>query len=292
MLIAEQARAAPTARGGQQLLSGPSQGRSGIARSRGQGWMFVLPAALSVLALGVPLAALVWRALTQDAGHLADPAIGAAVRLSLVTSAVSTLLVVVLGTPLAYMMARYRFRGKAIMQLLIDLPIVLPPMVAGIALLMAFGRQGWLGAPLSVLGIGLPFTTVAVVIAQAFVAGPFFVRSATLGFAGVDRSVREAAAVEGATELEVFRRIELPLAARPIASGVILAWARAVGEFGATIFFAGNREGVTQTMPLLIFVGFETEMEVAVALSVVLIAMSAAVLGSLRLLARGAPHAD
>lgn len=289
MLIAEQASAAPSVRGRQQVRIHRSRGSTGIVRSRGQGWLFVLPAALSVLALGVPLAALVWRALAQGPGHLTDPAIGAAVRLSLATSTVSTLLVVVLGTPLAYVMARYRFRGKALVQLLVDLPIVLPPMVAGIALLMAFGRQGWLGAPLSVLGITLPFTTVAVVIAQAFVAGPFFVRSATLGFAGVDRSVREAAAVEGATELEVFRRIEVPLAARPIASGVILAWARAVGEFGATIFFAGNREGVTQTMPLLIFVGFETEIEIAVALSVVLVVMSAVVLGGLRLLSRGAP---
>ncbi len=234
----------------------------------------------------MPLLALVWRAATQDPGHLADPAIAAAVRLSLVTSAVSIVVVLVLGTPLAYVMARYRFPGKALVQLVIDLPIVLPPMVAGIALLMAFGRQGWLGAPLSVLGISLPFSTTAVVIAQAFVAGPFYVRSATIGFASVERSVREAAAVEGASQLEIFRKIEIPLAARSLASGTILAWARAVGEFGATIFFAGNRAGVTQTMPLLIFVGFETEIEVAIALSVVLIVMAAAVLGALRLLDR------
>lgn len=234
----------------------------------------------------MPLLALVWRAATQDPGHLTDPAIAAAVRLSLVTSAVSIVVVLVLGTPLAYVMARYRFPGKALVQLVIDLPIVLPPMVAGIALLMAFGRQGWLGAPLSVLGISLPFSTTAVVIAQAFVAGPFYVRSATIGFASVERSVREAAAVEGASQLEIFRKIEIPLAARSLASGTILAWARAVGEFGATIFFAGNRAGVTQTMPLLIFVGFETEIEVAIALSVVLIVMAAAVLGALRLLDR------
>ncbi|SDB99736.1 molybdate transport system permease protein [Raineyella antarctica] len=257
-----------------------------MRRSRSQRWLFAVPAALSVLGLSVPLAALVGRALTQGTGHLVDPAIGAAVRLSLATSAISTLVVIALGTPLAYVMARYRFRGRGLVQLVIDLPIVLPPMVAGIGLLMAFGRQGLLGAPLSVLGISLPFTTVAVVMAQAFVAGPFFVRSATIGFAAVDRSVREAAAVEGATELEVFRKIEVPLAARPIGSGIVLAWARAVGEFGATIFFAGNREGVTQTMPLLIFVGFETEIEVAIALSVVLVAMSAVVLGVLRLLDR------
>ena len=247
-----------------------------IVRTRQQGWGFTVPAALAVLGLAVPLAALVWRAIGQDPDYLADPAIGAAIRLSLVTSVVSTLLVIVLGTPLAYVLARRRFPGKGLVQLVVDLPIVLPPMVAGIALLMAFGRQGWLGAPLSVLGISIPFTVVAVVIAQAFVAGPFFVRSATVGFAAVDRSVREAAAVEGASELEIFRRIEVPLAARPIASGVILAWARAVGEFGATIFFAGNREGITQTMPLLIFVGFETEIEVAIALSVVLVLISAA----------------
>lgn len=257
-----------------------------IVRTRRQGWGFAVPAAVAVLGLVVPLAALVWRALGQDPGYLTDPAIASAVRLSLVTSAISTVLVIVLGTPLSYVLARRHFRGKALVQLVVDLPIVLPPMVAGIALLMAFGRQGWLGAPLSLLGISLPFSVVAVVIAQSFVAGPFYVRSATVGFAAVDRSVREAAAVEGASDLEIFRKLEVPLAARPIASGIILAWARAVGEFGATIFFAGNREGVTQTMPLLIFVGFETEIEVAIALSVVLVALSAAVLGMLRLLDR------
>lgn len=241
---------------------------------------------MALLGLAIPLLILIWRGLTQGAEYLADPRIVSAVRLSLITSAVSTLLVILFGTPLAYVLARYRFRGKALVQLAVDLPIVLPPMVGGLALLAAFGRHGVLGQALSVFGVSIPFTTVAVVIAQAFVAGPFFVRAATLGLAAVDPSVREAALIEGATGTEIFRLIDLPLAGPSLASGVILAWARAVGEFGATIFFAGNREGITQTMPLLIFVGFEVEIQIAVGLSVLLIAMSSVVLLALRVLDR------
>ena len=164
------------------------------------------------------------------------------------------------------------------MQLFVDLPIVLPPMVAGIAMLEVFGRNGWLGVPLGFLGISLPFTTGAVVLSQVFVAGPFFVRAARVGFADVDPAIREACYVDGASEVQLFRHVMVPVAQRALLSGLVLAWARALGEFGATIFFAGNREGVTQTMPLAIFIGFESNLSLAVGLSFVLLVTSVVVL--------------
>lgn len=243
------------------------------------------PAVLLVGLLGIPVAGLIWVALTGDlAVYLSDPQVHAAVRLSLGTSLAAVGIIVATGLPLAYALARWRFPGQSVVQLLIDLPIVLPPMVAGIALLEVFGRQGWLGTPLQFFGISLPFTTAAVVISQVFVAGPFFVRAARVGFAEIDPSVREAAQVDGATELLLFRHIMVPGARRAILSGLVLAWARALGEFGATIFFAGNREGVTQTMPLAIFIGFESNLALAVGLSFVLLVLSIAVLLVVRLL--------
>lgn len=252
-------------------------------RARAAAW-FVLPALVLVALLGVPLTGLVWVALTDDLGtYLADPQVRSAVRLSLTTSLVAVGVIVVTGLPLAYLLARWRFPGQSLIHLLIDLPIVLPPMVAGIALLEVFGRNGWLGEPLAFLGISLPFTTAAVVISQVFVAGPFFVRAARVGFAEVDPSVREAASVDGASEIRLFWHIMVPGARRAILTGLILAWARALGEFGATIFFAGNREGVTQTMPLAIFVGFESNLTLAIGLSFVLLVLSVAVLLVVRL---------
>lgn len=252
--------------------------------------MFWIPAGLLVLMLGVPLAALLWTGLTEDfASYLGDPSVHSAVRLSLITSLLSTGFVIVFGTPLAYLLANRQFHGKWLIELLVDLPIVLPPMVAGIALLMAFGRQGWLGAPLAMMGIRLPFTTAAVVIAQAFVACPLFVRAARVGFSSVDREVREAALMDGASELKQFRHVSIPLAGKALFTGVILAWARALGEFGATIFFAGNMEGRTQTMPLAIFIGFESNLGAAVALSVILMLASTAVLLVLRRFGRDQP---
>lgn len=245
---------------------------------------FATPAALLLGLLGVPLAGLVWVALTGDlAGQLADPAAHAAMQLSLVTTAISMVVIVATGTPLAYVLARWRFPGRAAIQLLVDLPIVLPPMVAGIAMLEVFGRNGWLGTPLAALGVGLPFSTAAVVMSQVFVAGPFYVRAARIGFADVPHEVREAAYVEGAGEWRLFRHIMLPLGRGAIGTGLVLAWARALGEFGATIFFAGNREGVTQTMPLAIFIGFESNLGIAVGLSFVLLVSSALVLLLVRL---------
>lgn len=245
---------------------------------------FVAPGLVLLALLAVPLVGLVWGALAGGdlRTFVGDPAAHAAISLSLVTTAVSMVFVVALGTPLAYLLARWHFPGRALVQLLVDLPIVLPPMVAGIAMLEVFGRNGWVGRPLGEWGITVPFTTVAVVLSQVFVAGPFFVRAARVGFTAVDPVVREAAYVDGATELRLFGLIMAPLARRALLSGLILAWARALGEFGATIFFAGNREGVTQTMPLAIFVGFESNLGIAVALSFVLLVVSAAVLLALR----------
>ena len=249
---------------------------------------FVAPAVLLAGLLVVPLAGLVWGGFTGDlASSLRDPAVQAAVVLSLATSVLSVLVIVALGTPLAYVLARWAFPGRALVQLLVDLPIVLPPMVAGLAMLEVFGRDGWLGRPLGVLGVSLPFTTAAVVLAQVFVAGPFYVRAARIGFAGVDPAVREAAWVDGAGELRLFASIMAPLAGRALLSGLVMAWARALGEFGATIFFAGNREGVTQTIPLAIFVGFESDLGTALALSLVLLAASAVGLLVLRLIGDG-----
>jgi molybdate transport system permease protein len=197
-----------------------------------------------------------------------------ALRLSLATSSITTVITILLGTPFAYILARWKFKLKAWVELFIDLPIVLPPSVAGLALLIAFGRRGLFGSALTVLGISLPFTTAAVVLAQTFVAAPLYVRSARLGFAHVEKQLEEAAHVEGANQWQLFTEVMFPLAGRALLSGAILTWTRALGEFGATILFAGNLEGVTQTMPMAIYLGFERNLGVALALSVVLVIVS------------------
>ena len=197
-----------------------------------------------------------------------------ALRLSLVTSSTTTMITIILGTPFAYILARWKFRLKPWVELFIDLPIVLPPSVAGMALLIAFGRRGVFGSALSVLGISLPFTTTAVILAQTFVAAPLYVRSARVGFSHVEKQLEEAAHVEGANQWQLFYEVMFPLAGRALFSGAILTWTRALGEFGATILFAGNLEGVTQTMPMAIYLGFERNLGVALALSVVLVIVS------------------
>jgi molybdate transport system permease protein len=246
-------------------------------------WLFVLPGLLLVALLGLPLLALFLRAIGKDffAYALSDTAL-AALKLSLVTSLISVAVSLLIGTPLAYILARWEFPGRAALELLIDLPVVLPPSVAGLALLIAFGRQGLFGKWLDVFGLSLPFTTAAVVIAQTFVSAPLFVRAARIGFASIDPQLEEAAHVEGATQWQMFSQVMFPLAGRALVSGAILAWTRALGEFGATILFAGNLEGVTQTMPLAIYLGFERNLDVAVVLSVVLVLVSLILLGVMR----------
>jgi molybdate transport system permease protein len=227
----------------------------------------------------LPLIALVLRVPLRDPlAELADPLVSQAIQLSLGTTLAALALALLGGTPLALLLARARFPGRTVLETALDLPLVLPPAVAGIALLVAFGRFGLLGGVFSAVGITIPFTTLAVVLAQLFVAGPLYVRTAVGAFSGVERDLEDAAAVDGAGPIRTFRHITLPLAAGPLAGGAVMTWARALGEFGATIIFAGNLPGVTQTMPLAIYLGFEQDLAASLALSVLLLFVSFAVL--------------
>lgn len=249
-------------------------------------WLLLISAPMLVFLL-LPIVALVLRLdLAQLLANLGNPEVGQAIALSLTTASLSTLLALIFGTPLAFLLARRRFRGRALLDTLIDLPMVLPPAVAGIALLIAFGRRGLVGQQLTAAGISIAFTSVAVVLAQTFVAAPFYVKTAIAGFAGIDREFEQAAAVDGAGAASVFRRITLPLAAPTLLGGLVMTWARALGEFGATIIFAGNFPGRTQTMPLAIYLGFEVELDIALTLALILLATSFGVLFIVKMLLR------
>jgi molybdate transport system permease protein len=251
--------------------------------------LLAAPAGLLVGFIVVPLVALVWRAVTEAGfwAALGTPLVAQALRVTALTTGLTLLAALAVGTPLAYLLARRRFRGKWLVDLAIDLPLVLPPVVAGVALLMAFGRRGLLGSSLQLLGIELPFTMAAVVLAQVFVAGPFYVRSARVGFAAVDPAIEEAAAIDGASHWQTFRLVTAPLALPGIASGLVLCLGRALSEFGATLLFAGNFMGTTQTMSLAIMQAMETDLTAALALSVLLVVLSGLLLLAARLLARG-----
>ncbi len=197
-----------------------------------------------------------------------------ALQVSFSSALISTALAVIFGIPLAVLLARKNDGLFRVVDTLIDLPTVLPPAVAGIALLMAFGRNGLVGVWLSDVGITIPFTSVAVIMAQLFVAGPLFVRAASIGLAAVDHELKQAAELDGANRWQIFTLVVLPLAWTSILSGAVMTWARALGEFGATIIFAGNFPGRTQTMPLAIYLGFETDINIALVLSVILILVS------------------
>jgi molybdate transport system permease protein len=239
-------------------------------------WLGALPL---LLFLVLPLVALLLRVRPGLlAANLAQPQVIQAISLSLTTTTLSTLLTLLLGTPLAYLLARRRFRGRQLIDTLLDLPMVLPPSVAGIALLIAFGRRGLVGASLNEWGITLAFTQTAVVMAQIFVSAPYYVKAAAAGFGGVDRDLEQAAAIDGASATRIFRLITVPLAWPALFGGIVMTWARALGEFGATIIFAGNFPGRTQTMPLAIYLGFELDLGVALTLSVLLLAISFGVL--------------
>jgi molybdate transport system permease protein len=246
----------------------------------------ILVAAATVLLLALlalPFLALLLRVSPASlVSRLGDPVVREALRLSLVTSAAATLLVVALGLPVAYLLATRSFPGKRIVEVLVDLPMVLPPTVAGFALLMAFGRMGLLGRSLAALGITLPFTTAGVVVAQVFMAVPFFVGPARAGIAGVDRRLLDAAATLRASEGVTFLRVVLPLAMPSLVAGVAMSGARALGEFGATITFAGNLAGVTQTMPLAVYIALQSDLDAAVVLSVLLLLMAFGLLLGLR----------
>ena len=199
--------------------------------------------------------------------------------------------IVALGTPTAYLLARRRFPGRALVDAVIDLPIVLPPVVGGLALLLLLGRQGPVGGPLAGAGIDVAFTTAAVVLAQMFVAAPFYIRAARAGFESVDQRLEAVSSTLGARPWRTFRRITVPLALPSLAGGAVMAWARALGEFGATIMFAGNVAGRTQTMPLAILEAMEADANAAIAIAVVLAAIALAVLIAFRGLARAGSRA-
>ena len=232
-----------------------------------------------LLFLLIPLLALVLHVSPSELiSRLVAAQAAQAISLSLFTTLVTLALTLLAGTPLAYLLARRSFPGKVVLDTLLDLPIVLPPAVAGIALLVTFGRLGLVGHWLDAAGIQIAFTPVAVVLAQTFVAAPLYVKTASAAFAATERELERAAALDGAGALGVFRYITLPLALPGLLAGAVMTWARALGEFGATIIFAGNFPGRTQTMPLAIYLGFELDLQTALALSLVLLVVSFGVL--------------
>jgi molybdate transport system permease protein len=239
-------------------------------------WLLSLPL---IIFLAFPLVAMLLR-ISPSAllAHLFQPQVAQAIALSIVTTTTTLLITLIIGTPVGYLLARKEFRGRRLVDTLIDLPMVLPPAVAGIALLLAFGRRGILGQYLDDIGIHIAFTQIAVIMAQLFVAAPFYVKSAATGFAAIDPELEHAAALDGAGGLQVFRLITIPLAWTALLSGAVMTWARALGEFGATIIFAGNFPGRTQTMPLAIYLGFELDLNIALTLSVILLVVSFLVL--------------
>ncbi len=246
--------------------------------------VLVLPAVLALAFLLLPLLALLvrtpWRSLPSQ---LLSPEVGQALRLSLVCASLATLICLVLGVPLAWLLARATFPGRRLLRALVTVPLVLPPVVGGVSLLLLLGRRGLLGQQLDLLfGVTLPFTTAAVVIAEAFVALPFLVIAVEGALRGADRRFEDAAATLGASRWTIFRRVTVPLIAPGITAGAVLCFARALGEFGATITFAGNFPGVTRTMPLSVYLALETNPEAAIVLSLVLLAVSVLVLASLR----------
>jgi molybdate transport system permease protein len=236
------------------------------------------------LFLGIPLAALIIReppALLWEL--IKQPEVLQALQLSIVTTFVSIFLTVIFGLPVAYVLVRTRIPGRRFLQTLVTMPTVLPPVVAGVALLITFGRFGLIGQYLTPLGISIPFTTVAVVMAQMFVSSPFFVNSARAGLEQLDPRYESAAHTLRASEFYTFRRVILPLIRPILLTGAGLAWARALGELGATITFAGSFPGITETMPIAVYNAANVDIDSAVALSVVLLAISFAVLISLQI---------
>jgi molybdate transport system permease protein len=246
--------------------------------------LLLVPATLALGFLAIPLAGLLahtpWGSLGAE---LATPRVLEALRLSLVCSLGAVAVSLLLGVPLAFLLARVEFPGRNVVRALTTLSMVLPPVVGGVALLLAFGRRGLVGRWLDeAFGITLPFTTAGAILAEAFVSMPFLVISTEAGLRAMDRRYEDAAATLGAGRWTILRRVTLPLIAPSLGAGVALCWARALGEFGATITFAGNLPGVTQTMPLAVYIALETDLQAAIALSLVLLVVSLAVLVALR----------
>jgi molybdate transport system permease protein len=254
-------------------------------RDRGAPLPLLVPAGIGVLFLVLPLLGLLIRAPWSDLlGQLTAPGVGTALRLSLISATLATAVSMVLGVPLAWVLARTRIRGRAVIRALVTVPLVLPPVVGGVALFLVLGRQGVVGRWLyEATGFTIPFTTLAVVIAETFVAMPFLIISVEGALRAADARFEDAAATLGADRWTTFRRVTLPLVAPGIAAGAVLCWARALGEFGATITFAGNFPGTTQTMPLAVYIALQSgHPDGAIVLSLVLLTVSVATLLLLR----------
>jgi molybdate transport system permease protein len=266
-------------------------GRTAVAHGAGTGaatgrvpWQLLVPAAFAVALLVLPLTGLLVRAPWSTLpARLTDPEVGQALRLSLLTATASMVVCLLLGVPLAWLLARASFPGRRVLRAMVTVPLVLPPVVGGVALLAAFGRTGVAGGWLDdTLGLRLPFTTLGVVVAQSFVAMPFLVLAVEGALRSADARYDDLAATFGASRWQTFCRVTLPLAAPGVLSGAVLAWARALGEFGATITFNGSYPGTTRTMPLAIYAARNTDFEAAILLSLVLLVVSVAILALLR----------
>ena len=260
------------------MKGSPSTDRGGTGA-----WLLAVPVVVLGLFLALPFAGLISRVSPREMiARLGAPAVVEALRLSLLTTLASTAIVALLGIPTAYLLTTREFRGRRLLETLLDLPMVLPPTVAGFALLMAFGRMGLAGRALSALGVSLPFTTLGLVVAQVFMAAPFFIAPARAGFASVDRRYLDAAATLRASEARTFLRVMLPLSMPSLLAGVAMCGARALGEFGATITFAGNFPGRTQTVPIAVYIALETNPDAAITLSLILLVVSVAILVGMR----------
>jgi molybdate transport system permease protein len=249
--------------------------------------VLVAAVALGFAFLLLPLLAIFLRVSPATlVAQLSSPVARDALVVSLKTSAIAHVVILAVGTPVAYLLGTRRFRGRQVAIALVELPLVLPPAVAGLALLAAFGRRGLLGDELAALGITIPFTQAAVVLAILFVASPFYVRQGIAAFEALDPDVMDAARTLGAGPFRTFRRVALPLAAAGLGAGSALAWARGLGEFGATIIVAGSLQGVTQTLPLAIYGQLDRDFDVALAIGALLVVVSAGILVGVRLLPR------
>jgi molybdate transport system permease protein len=266
----------------QPVPAAPTRARPGTSRVP---VALLLPAAAGLAFLVLPLLGLLIRAPWSSLPRrLGAPGVLTALRLSLETATLATLASVAIGVPLAWLLARVEFPGRRLVRALVTVPLVLPPVVGGVALLLVFGRKGLLGTWLdATFGVTLPFTTTGVVLAEAFVAMPFLIIAVEGALRGADTRYEEAAATLGAGRWTTFRRVTVPLVAPGIAAGAVLCWARALGEFGATITFAGNYPGITQTMPLAVYQTLEGgDLDGAIVLSLILLVVSVTILASLR----------
>jgi molybdate transport system permease protein len=261
-----------------------------IEKKRLTGWRILggLAVVLFLAFLILPLASLFLQAPFSDLVHrLRSNIVWEALRLSLITSLISLFVTVAMGLPVAFFLATREFKGKRALEALINLPMVLPPTVAGLGLLLALGRNSPLGRLLGMVGVTLPFSTAAVVLAQIFVAAPFFVNTARAGFESIELRYLQAAATLRATPMYTFSRVMIPLSLASLGTGAAMSWARALGEFGATITFAGNMPGVTQTMPLAVYMAMQSDLGAAIVLSLILVVVSFGLLYFLRGLAIG-----